>query len=165
MWQLKTAFSRFGDILGLFVHAKDGVNYLAAFPSTSSLCSVGNIASSCHALCAFRVSYELTFLTVLWQVALWPQYAGPVPAQSLVSINNQTFEILWKNEENDQSNLYCKKKPNQSITSALVDINTDRPSCEAVALKTCAFPFDLIWFVCCSNMYLLCYGCALLKYT
>ena len=44
----------------------------------------------------FQPWYELSFLTVLWQVALWPQYAGPVPAQSLVSINNQTFAILWK---------------------------------------------------------------------
>ena len=88
---------------------------------------------------------------------IWAHISHRVVASSIVTTirracsspvsciyKSSNFCNSMKNEENNQSNLLYKKHWNRSITGALVDINTDRPSCETVALKTCAFPFDLI---------------------
>ena len=67
-----------------------------------------------------------------------------------------------KNEENDQSNLFYKKSDIEALpVHSLISTQIGRA---ARRLHSRPALFHLIWFGCCSNMYLLCYGCSLLKY-
>ena len=67
-----------------------------------------------------------------------------------------------KNEENDQSNLFYKKSDFEALpVHSLISTQIGRA---ARRLHSRPALFHLIWFGCCSNMYLLYYGCSLLKY-